>query len=200
MKGQEYPSWMAEIPTLEFLRWKCCHLSLIITMATSHGDNIWLLYCHGDLVATFQRWSDNVGIPTLSPFVPYCRHGDISWGQHLNFFYRYGDQMATWGRHLASLKSPPCRHGDQMVTSFCSNGEHALFHIFMHLFAPKSSSSSQMTLRPHKTWNTGFDNIYGETPENQGKRKWSEGQNHNNFGSIKYPQTYLLLVLEQNKQ
>ena len=37
-------------------------------------------------------------------------------------------------------------------------------------------------------------------PENQAKRERSEGQNHTNFGSIKYPQTYLLLVLEQNNQ
>ena len=35
-------------------------------------------------------------------------------------------------------------------------------------------------------------------PENQAKREGSEVQNHPNFGSIKYPQTYLLLVLEQN--
>ena len=35
-------------------------------------------------------------------------------------------------------------------------------------------------------------------PENQAKRIGNEGQNHTNFGLIKYPQTYLLLVLEQN--
>ena len=34
--------------------------------------------------------------------------------------------------------------------------------------------------------------------ENQVKGEGNEGQNHTNFGSIKYPQTYLLLVLEQN--
>ena len=36
-------------------------------------------------------------------------------------------------------------------------------------------------------------------PKNQAKGEGYEGQNHTNFGSIKYPQTYLLLVLEQNK-
>jgi hypothetical protein len=36
-------------------------------------------------------------------------------------------------------------------------------------------------------------------PKNQAKGEGNEGQNHTNFGSIKYPQTYLLLVLEQNK-
>ena len=35
-------------------------------------------------------------------------------------------------------------------------------------------------------------------PENQAKRIGNEGQNHTNFGLIKYPQTNLLLVLEQN--
>ena len=36
-------------------------------------------------------------------------------------------------------------------------------------------------------------------PKNQAKGEENRGQNHTNFGSIKYPQTYLLLVLEQNK-
>ena len=35
-------------------------------------------------------------------------------------------------------------------------------------------------------------------PKHQAKRVGNEGQNHTNFGLIKYPQTYLLLVLEQN--
>ena len=35
-------------------------------------------------------------------------------------------------------------------------------------------------------------------PKNQAKWKGNGDQNHTNFGSIKYPQTYLLLVLEQN--
>ena len=36
-------------------------------------------------------------------------------------------------------------------------------------------------------------------PKNRTKGEGDGDQNHTNFGSIKYPQTYLLLVLEQNK-
>ena len=56
-----------------------------------------------------------------------------------------------------------------------------------------------MLLKPNKTWKTWFYTIkHGEMPENQAKRVEKDGQNHTNFGLIKYPQTYLLLVLEQN--
>ena len=153
MKWQEYPSWM---PTLEFLRWNSNVVATCPSrspwrpqMATFHG-----FFCrHGDLMATkwrpFPRWISYAGIPMWSPFASIGRHGDLKWrtSDALQF------PLSPWR---------PC--GDFS----CSNSENPLFHLFVSLFAPNSSSSSQMPLTSNKTWNTWFNDIkYGETPENQ---------------------------------
>ena len=40
---------------------------------------------------------------------------------------------------------------------------------------------------------------HGKLPDNQAKIVGTGGQKHVYFGSIKYPQTYLFLIIEQNK-
>jgi hypothetical protein len=122
------------MPTLEFLRWNSNVVATCPSrspwrpqMATSHG-----FFCrHGDLMATkwrpFPRWNSYVGIPMWSPFASVGRHGDLKWrpSDALQF------PLSPWR---------PC--GDFS----CSNSENALFHLFVSLFAPNSSSSSQMPL------------------------------------------------------
>ena len=101
-----------------------------------------------------------------------------------------GDLLMTW-RILY-------RHGAHVATSHVQVAKMPCFFPFVRHFSHKSSTSSQLLLEPDKTWNTQFNNIkHGEMPENQAKRIGNEGQNHTNFGLIKYPQTNLLLVLEQ---
>ena len=118
-----------------------------------HGDLKWRPLM-GSSVAMATKWRPNghhshVGIPMLSPFASVGRHGDLKW----RTFDAVQFPLSPWR---------PC--GDFS----CSNSENALFHLFVSLFAPNSSSFSQMPLSSNKTWNTWFNDIkYGETPENQ---------------------------------
>ena len=139
--------------------------SLFVLPWRPHGDTLLRILRfksrhENHLVRHFAN-GDPEGKLTLSPLANECRYGD----QVATNAYLEHSIMSPWrpsGDYVAtscSLVISSCRHGDQVVK--CP--------VFSS-FAPTFSNSSQMPLRPNKTWNTWIYTFkYREMPENKHK-------------------------------